>query len=194
MIKDICKKYSIENWSLNSDGNVDVDGNVIYLTHKGLTRIPLKFGEVTGHFWCSNNRLIDLTGCPKRVGGDFNCSWNFLTTLKGAPQYISGDFTCRNNNIQNLEGFPRWVGGKVIIWNDSIKYIYDLIKDVYEADGGEWFSTSGNMIDLFNDLNPIIDNKIINEKRMNIFLESIGSYLTPMKINILEKGGWKIKK
>ncbi len=29
-IHNICKKYDIENYSINSDGSIDVDGDVFY--------------------------------------------------------------------------------------------------------------------------------------------------------------------
>jgi hypothetical protein len=29
-IESICKKYGIQNWTINEDGSIDVNGNVIY--------------------------------------------------------------------------------------------------------------------------------------------------------------------
>ena len=39
-IHDICKKYNIENYTINSDGSIDVDGNV-NLSKMNLTELPL---------------------------------------------------------------------------------------------------------------------------------------------------------
>jgi hypothetical protein len=49
----ICKKYDIQNYSINSDGSIDVDGYVA-LFDKGLTKLPLRFRNVTGDFNCNN--------------------------------------------------------------------------------------------------------------------------------------------
>jgi hypothetical protein len=71
-IKSICQKYNIKNWTINEDGSVDVDG-VVNLSGKGLTQLPLKFGKVSGGFYCSDNLLTSLEGAPIEVDGDFYC-------------------------------------------------------------------------------------------------------------------------
>jgi Leucine-rich repeat (LRR) protein len=107
-IDSICKKYGIENYTINEDGTIDVDGDV-NLTK--LTKLPLKFRNVSGDFYCSNNRLTTLEGCPQTVGGDFSCSSNQLTTLEGGPKSVGGYFSCYNNQLTTLEGCPQTVGG-----------------------------------------------------------------------------------
>jgi hypothetical protein len=109
-IAKICKKYGIENWSINSDGLVDVDGKV-FLFDRGLTKLPLSFGYVSGNFSCGENKLTNLAGCPKSVGKGFYCYGNELTSLEGCPQEVVGDFFCWNNKLTSLEGCPREVGG-----------------------------------------------------------------------------------
>lgn len=109
-ISDICNKYGIKNYIINEDGSIDVDGSV-YLYDEGLTKLPLKFGKVTGEFNCSRNQLTSLEGCPKEVGGFFSCFNNKLTTLKGAPEKVGGNFYCFDNKLTTLEGAPKEVGG-----------------------------------------------------------------------------------
>ncbi|NBO23267.1 hypothetical protein EBU94_08025, partial [bacterium] len=53
-IKKICEKYKIYNYNINDDGSVDVDGDVD-LSNKELTRLPIRFGKVSGSFICSHN-------------------------------------------------------------------------------------------------------------------------------------------
>ena len=53
-IETTCKKYNIKNYTINTDGLVDVNGDV-FLYNKGLTKLPLKFGKVTGYFGCRDN-------------------------------------------------------------------------------------------------------------------------------------------
>ena len=102
-VTPICDKYGIQDWSINDDGLVDVDGSV-NLEELELTRLPLKFGKVTDHFWCIDNYLTTLEGAPKRVGGNFSCSDNQLTTLEGAPKRVGGNFWCKNNPLTSLDG------------------------------------------------------------------------------------------
>ncbi len=66
----LCYKYNIKNYSINSDGSIDVSGDVC-LSHKNLTRIPIKFNKVSGYFDCSYNFITSLEGCPRKVAGNF---------------------------------------------------------------------------------------------------------------------------
>jgi hypothetical protein len=79
-IESICDRFFIENYNINVDGTVDVDGDV-NLNNKKLKELPIKFGKVTGDFDCFDNNLTTLKGGPKEVGGGFFCSYNKLTTL-----------------------------------------------------------------------------------------------------------------
>jgi hypothetical protein len=72
-INYICKKYGIRNYTINSDGSISVEGDVD-LRYKRLTKLPVKFKEISGDFWCYENNLTSLEGCPERVGGHFSCS------------------------------------------------------------------------------------------------------------------------
>ena len=67
-VAEICQKYRIENWYINSEGLVDVDGNV-FLSKEGLTKLPLSFGRVSGDFLCNSNELTSLRFAPDEVGG-----------------------------------------------------------------------------------------------------------------------------
>jgi hypothetical protein len=106
----ICKKFGIKNWSINSDGLVDVDGSV-NLYNKGLTKLPLKFGIVYGDFLCFGGNLASLEGSPKWVSGGFYCHSNQLTTLEGSPESVGDTFYCHENQLTTLEGGPKSVGG-----------------------------------------------------------------------------------
>ena len=83
-IDSICKEYEIENYTVNPDGSIDVDGDVD-LDNKRLTKLPLRFGRVTGYFFCYSNQLTTLEGSPREVGGKFDCSYNQLTSLECVP-------------------------------------------------------------------------------------------------------------
>ncbi len=109
-IHDICKNYTIKNYTINSDGSIDVDGDVNLMSFS-FENLPLKFNKVSGSFDCSDNKLTSLIGSPKEVGGDFYCYNNQLTSLIGSPKEVGGGFDCYNNQLTSLEGSPERVGG-----------------------------------------------------------------------------------
>jgi hypothetical protein len=121
-ISDICKKYNIKNYTINEDGSVDVDGNVFFLPGKyiRLTKLPLKFGKVTGDFVCSENELASLEGCPEWVGGTFDCSRNQLTSLEGCSKSVGGRFYCEQNQLTSLVGGPQVVLGAYCAYDNQI--------------------------------------------------------------------------
>ena len=98
MISLICKQYNIENYTINPDGSIDVNGNV-FLYKKGLTEFPLTFNKVTGNFDCGGNNLTTLKGSPRWIGGGFYCDHNILTSLEFSPDYVDRDFWCQYNNL-----------------------------------------------------------------------------------------------
>jgi hypothetical protein len=108
MISLICKKYGIENYTINPDGSIDVNGNVS-LSWCELTELPLTFNKVTGYFNCIYNDLTSLKGSPKWVGRYFHCSNNNLTSLKGCPRWVGGYFICDDNRLTSLEFGPDYV-------------------------------------------------------------------------------------
>jgi len=101
-IEAILAKHGIKNYTVRPDGTVDVDGSVS-LSRRGLTEIPVKFGSVSGDFWCDYNKLTSLKGSPSRVEGDFSCNNNKLTSLSYAPSIVGGHFYCNNNQLTMLD-------------------------------------------------------------------------------------------
>jgi hypothetical protein len=115
----ICQEYYIKNYTINSDGSVDVNYNV-RLNECQLTEMPLKFGIVTGDFYCVNNQLTSLEGTPREVSGDFSCSDNLLTSLEGGPNKVGGYFNCFNNYLTSLHGSPISLGGHFSCRNNKL--------------------------------------------------------------------------
>jgi hypothetical protein len=164
-IHTICHEYRIKNYTINSDGSISVDGDV-YLHHNGLTKLPIKFKEVSGYFWCDFNNLTSLEWCPERVGDYFSCSYNKLTDLEGSPKWIGGNFYCQNNNIYTFEGIPDYthIGGGFYCYGNLVYNIWRLFLD-------------HNKFEFFNDCSPIrwMDGKpTVILDRLNYFLEETG--------------------
>ena len=187
-VAEICKKYGIKNWTLNSDGLVDVDGSV-YLSYNVLTKIPLKFGEVTGDFKCDSNRLTSLEGAPhtvshffcnnnildslefapKSVGGNFNCDKNQLTSLEGAPHTVDGFFSCDDNQLTSLEFAPKSVAGDFWCLNNNIRSFEGLvnIKGNFECDVNP-------LIEIWKIISPDTTDELVDEwdnEKMEFFNE-----------------------
>ncbi len=118
-IKYICGKYRIKNYTVNSDGSIDVDGNV-YLDNRKLTKLPLKFNNVNGSFYCPYNKLTTLEGSPKSIMGSFDCSNNKLTNLKNSPKYVFGNFYCGGNLLKSLSDGPDKVDGNFYCKNNKL--------------------------------------------------------------------------
>ena len=90
-----CEDMGIENYTINSKGEIDVDGKVD-LGRKNFKELPYKFGTVTGYFDIgSNKNLISLKNCPDYVKGDFACDRCInLDSLEGCPKEVGDEFWC----------------------------------------------------------------------------------------------------
>ena len=168
-VAEICRKYGIINWTLNSDGLVDVFNNSVKLNYKGLTKLPLEFGEINRYFDCDRNELTSLEGAPKKVYSDFYCSHNNLTSLEFAPIFVNGDFHCLNNKIRSFEGLVD-IGGNFYCIGNPLEKVWDLINPGTTIESCKWDSEK---MDFFNDLDIIRGDEIAIE-RLNFFLEEMG--------------------
>jgi hypothetical protein len=184
-IDSLCQKYGIENYTV-VDGLVNVNGDVD-LRNKSLTKIPIKFGRVSGGFYCNSNKLTSLEGAPQSVGSDFDCHSNKLASLEGSPQIVGGDFYCHNNKLASLEGAPQSVGGDFYCsYNKLVSlegapqivggtfYCGNTVKEIWKLFADK------SKIDLLNYYDPIrlpenegeLPTIIID--RLNQFLEDLG--------------------
>ncbi len=154
-IREICRKYEIENYTINSDGSIDVDGDV-WLTYYNLTKLPLKFTKVSGDFRCNDNQLTSLEEGPKEVGGDFYCYNNQLTSLVGCPNYVSGSFDISCNKLTTLEGLPNNINGSLNCAYNSLKTLKGISKII---DGD---------LDLDDNSIEVIDRSVIVTGDINI--------------------------
>ena len=201
-ITRICQRYGIRNFTINN-GLVDVDGNVNLdiqiLSFRGLpvlTKLPLKFGHVSGYFYCHCNQLTSLEGAPQSVGRDFNCGSNQLTSLEGGPQLVGGDFRCHNNKLTSLEGGPKSVVGNFYSRGNQLRSLEggpQFVGGGFHCDGNPVFQVwklihpgclqsaryTGDdkwdeiHMDIFNDYDCIRGEDIVID-RFNEFLRHIG--------------------
>lgn len=136
-IRSICKRYHIKDYTINENGSIDVNEDVD-LSHKILTKLPLKFRNVSGNFNCGANELTSLEGCPQSLGGDFDCGRNKLTSLEGCPQSIGGDFYGPYNQISDFKGFPEYFEGDFYFGENPVHEILQLFK--YHQKSIDWIN------------------------------------------------------
>ena len=139
----LCKKYRIKNYTINGDGTIDVNGDVDLGSLK-LTKLPLKFRNVSGNFRCNNNQLITLEGGPQSVGSGFYCHYNQLTSLEGCPQSVGRDFYCQYNQLTSLEGSPVSVGGDFNCSDNQLTGLEGGPKSV----SGDFFCRNNQLVSL----------------------------------------------
>ena len=196
-IEEICKKYGIENYTINDDNSIDVDGYVDLQAYH-IKELPLTFNKVTGTFHCSDNNLTSLEGSPKSVGGDFYCYNNSLTSLKGSPKSVGGIFNCEYNNLTSLEGSPESIGDNFNCGYNNLtdlKGSPDSVGGIFNCDdnkltdlkgspkwvGGYFYCRNNPIESIFNNVDidfirafktfKVLNNGVIDLKRLRYVME-----------------------
>ena len=189
-IIQLCEGYNIEEYTINDDGSIDVDGDVDFI-NLGLTELPLKFNKVRGDFYCRGNNLTTLLGGPIEVGETFNCNYNNLTSLEFGPKIVGGRFLCSDNNLTSLEGVSKTIEvGGVFCSNNNIT---DLKEFPDNMKGGIYLlsnpigSISTSMeIDFVRAFNSykVLQDGVINLKRLKYLMEQFDK---PINIEDIKK-------
>ena len=110
-IEKKCNYYNINNHTINDDGSVDVDGDVI-LSNYNLDKLPVKFGKINGSFSVNYLPIKTMEGCPYEVSGEFYFEGTDIKTLEGGPKKVGSNFVINNNKkLTSLLGGPKHVGG-----------------------------------------------------------------------------------
>lgn len=137
------KSHNIENYKVQPDGMIDVDGEV-RLDNMRMPRLPgpVKFGTVTGDFICSSSGLTALRGCPEHVGtsefgGDFMCDYNDITSLEGGPKTCGGSYSCTGcDHLENLQHMAEKINGSVFAQSlPKVKNLQGIHKIVRHCGG-----------------------------------------------------------
>jgi hypothetical protein len=130
-IDKICNYYDIENYTIQPDGSVDVYDDYVFMNQHNFKELPIRFGNVTGNFYCYGNELTSLEGSPHTVGGVFFCYQNKLTSLEHCPTSVGNNFSCNDNDITNLDFIPDHIGGKFTCSNNPIGTMVDGVEYDY---------------------------------------------------------------
>ena len=115
-IKSWCEEMRIRNYTINSLGEISVNGNVD-LGESNFKELSYKFDRVDGHFDIgSNQNLTSLKNCPNYVRDSFACDFcHQLDSLEGCPKEVGGNFYYRGCKREFVvEEIQRYC--KVNIW------------------------------------------------------------------------------
>ena len=105
-IIDWLDSMGVENYTINNDLTVDVNGEVI-LSNKNLLEITVQFGVVMGNFSVSNNKkLKSLVGAPKKCEYFYCNGCTSLTSLNGVPEKCKRFYCHVCTSLKSLIGAP----------------------------------------------------------------------------------------
>jgi hypothetical protein len=189
-IDEICEKYEIENYTINDDGSIDVDGGV-FLYDMNLEELPLTFNKVSGYFDCGRNKLTSLKGCPRWVDGNFYCNGNRLSSLEFSPEYVAGFFDCKYNDLTDLVGSPKEVVGSFYCSDNpnliTTKGCSEKIGKYFNCDntplGSIFNCVDKHFLHAFN-FYKIIKDDTVNLKRLKYVMDL---YDQPIDLEKIEK-------
>jgi hypothetical protein len=185
-VKTQCKNLGIENYTINDDGTVDVNGNLnIYLTRDKVKKdeqhnILINFNKINGDVdinlqWRKAGRAGkgQLPFTFNEVTGNFHANHNMLETLIGCPKKVGGCFDVRSNRLNTLEGSPETVGDYFSANSNSL----DDLKGAPKYVGGN-FDISDNDLKTLEGLSPRIDGTLdFNNNKITSF-----DYYTDCKV------------
>lgn len=125
----LCDNFNPGLATIHPDGTVDYAGSIRFIRRRGLSKLPVKFGQVNG-FSCAGLGLTTLEGCPEKVEGFFFADQNELTDLKGFPKFVGSHIKLSFNKLTTLEGLNYHKGNlfldnnKLTSWNGGPDQIY----------------------------------------------------------------------
>jgi len=90
----------------NKDGTIDVDGDVL-IYEMNFFGFPFDFNIINGDFYCFQNKITSLLGCPKIVHGSMVIHSNKLCSLKNCPRVVDEYFNISKNPLTNVDDIFR---------------------------------------------------------------------------------------
>ena len=117
-------QFNIENATIHDNLTVDVEGDVdignFRVVKKGMGKLPIKFGKVTGSFNIRGCDLKTLYGCPYEIGTANNV---------GLHYYFDAAF----NQFKTLDFFPKIIRGNVFMHTSGLTDMHNIHKYIKEA-------------------------------------------------------------
>lgn len=101
-----------------SDTGILIEGDLS--VKKGATNLKLptfNIYKVVGGFYCYNDNITSLEGCPTIIDGSMYCSSKKLASLEGGPIEVTGTFSVSSEKLRNLKESPELVGNTFCVSN-----------------------------------------------------------------------------
>ena len=95
MIKNWLDKYSITNYTINSDMTIDVTGRIDFngkLFEEKQFPDYIQFNKISGYFCVNWNDFHNMIGCPRIIENSFYINGCVLTSLEGIPKKVGKTF------------------------------------------------------------------------------------------------------
>lgn len=156
-INDFCSKHGIENYIINEDGSIDVNGDV-KITDAKLEEIPIRFNRVEGNYILNTAKLRSLKNSPLYVSGFFRAEFTYIKTLEFSPKYIGTDFDVSYNNISSLKFSPEYIGGCFAIVENNIKNF-------------DYLNVFSDILIMGNPISTLLDIIIMSKDDVELFLD-----------------------
>lgn len=121
-IHELCGQNGIKNYSINSDGSVDVHGDV-NLRGDDLEWLPIPFNIVHGSFDISNNRIYEFHNFPKEIKSDLLAMQNMFESFSGFETKVGGSIIFSNNRIRSVKGLPNEIYGALDLSENNIVFM-----------------------------------------------------------------------
>lgn len=98
------------------DGLVNVFGHAkMVKSEYNMPKIPVKFGSITGDFWCREQSILSLEGAPHFVGREFDCSNSAITSLKFSPKSVDYSYICYGVLMNSFDGISETIEHMILI-------------------------------------------------------------------------------
>lgn len=107
--------FGFKSWKWNEDGSVDVVEDVLIGDDDQFKKLPVRFRKVNGNFYCSNN---------------------ILETLEGCPEYVEGWFGCSKNNLKSLDFLPKEIGSGCYVYDNPGNFTVEDVSKRSKVYGG----------------------------------------------------------
>lgn len=117
-IEELYAKYFEGNAEIEieDDGSISSQGDIVLSNYYKHAVLPVKFKDVFGSIYITDNTLKSLEGSPEFVDENFNCWDNQLISLEGGPRRVEGNYYCYNNRtLTSLKGLPDYIGGGLLL-------------------------------------------------------------------------------
>jgi len=129
----------VENFTINPDLTVDVDGDVYFGTHRW-TEFPVKFGVIKGNFICAVGHLESCVNFPDEVEGECDITGQQLKSLKGFPSKVGtgvhgGGVDISFTPLTSMDGISEEINGDLVMTDTRISSLEGIADKITKLNG-----------------------------------------------------------